>query len=114
MTDLHPERAVVGPQIDRARDGAHTALVDELGGLRASNGELQIGVLLPVPEEERELGEKTVVDVAHELDGGRTRIARDASLQVRSASDKRLPPFVAVFVSALYTVSSRSYSYTRV
>jgi hypothetical protein len=41
MTDLHLERAVVGPQIDRARDGAHTALVDELGGLRASNGELQ-------------------------------------------------------------------------
>jgi hypothetical protein len=80
MTDLHLERAVIGPQIDRARDGAHTALVNKLGGLRASNSKLQIGVLLPVAEEERELREEAVIHVAHELDGGWTRVARNASL----------------------------------
>jgi hypothetical protein len=36
---------------------------------KASDGELEIGIFLPVAEEERELGEKTVVDIAHELDG---------------------------------------------
>lgn len=110
MTGLHLEGAVVSPQIDRGRYGAHTALIDEFGGLWASDPELEIGVLLPEAEEERELGEEAVVHVAYELDGGRARIARNASLEVRSAMDERLPQVVVVLLLGLYTVSSRSHT----
>jgi len=40
-----------------------------LSSLGAANSELEICVLLPVSEEERELGQEAVVDVAHKLDG---------------------------------------------
>ena len=83
-------------------------MTDHLGRLGASNGKLQVGILLPVAEEERKLREEAVVHVAHELDGGRAGVARHAALEVSGASDEGLPIFEAVLVLGLHTVSSRS------
>lgn len=58
-----------------------------LGRLSAANGELDIGIFLPVSEEERELCEEAVVDVANQLDGRRAGVARDAAFEVLRASD---------------------------
>jgi hypothetical protein len=69
MAGIHLELAVVGPEVDRRRDGRNTALVDHVCCLCASNGELLVGVFLPVAEEEGELCEEAVVHVAHELNG---------------------------------------------
>lgn len=95
---VHLEGAVVGPQVDRGCDARDTALVDHLGRLGAANGELEVGILLPVSEEERELGQEAVVHVAHQFDGGWAGVAGDAALEVRGASDERFPSLKVVFV----------------
>lgn len=50
-----------------------------LGRLGAADGELEIGIFLPVSEEEREFGEEAVVDVADELNGRRAGVAGDTA-----------------------------------
>jgi hypothetical protein len=77
-----------------------------LGRLSAANGELQVGVFLPVAEEERELGEEAVVDVADELDGRRAGVARDAAFEVLRAGDQRLPLVEFILVLDLKLVSN--------
>lgn len=67
VTCVHLEAAIVGPKVNRSGDGAYTALVHHLSGLCASYRELKIGVLLPVPEKERELLKEAVVRVAHKF-----------------------------------------------
>lgn len=51
MTCLGLEGTIVCPQINRIRDAGHSALIDQLCGLSTSNGELEVGILLPVAEE---------------------------------------------------------------
>jgi hypothetical protein len=69
-----------------------------LGRLGAANRELEVGILLPVSKEERELCKEAVVGVAHELDGRGTRVARYAALEVCCARDERFPPLEVVLV----------------
>jgi hypothetical protein len=85
MGRVHLEGTVICPKINRGRDARYTALVDlstispvvtkqlqceayHLSRLCAANRELEIGILLPISKEQRELVEEAVVDVAHELD----------------------------------------------
>jgi hypothetical protein len=98
MRRVHLECAVVGPQVYRRCDARDTALVDHLSSLGTANGELQVGILLPVAEEQRELGEEAVVDVANQFDGGWVRIAGDAAFELRGTSDERFPLLEVVFI----------------
>jgi hypothetical protein len=95
---VHLEGAVVGPQVYGGCNTRDAALVDHLGRLGAANGELEVGVLLPVSEEEGEFGQEAVVYVAHQLDGGWAGVARDAALEVRRTRDERFPSLKVVFV----------------
>lgn len=75
---LHLEGAVVFPQVYRVGDACDTAFVDlqasawimpaecsyYLRRFRARDRELEVGVLLPVAKEERELGEESVEDLS--------------------------------------------------
>ena len=98
MRRVHLERAVVGPEVYGRGDARDAALVDHLRSLGTANRELQVGILLPVSEEERDLGEEAVVDVANQLDGGWARVARNAAFEVRGASNERFPPLEVVFI----------------
>lgn len=64
MSGLHLEGAVVGPEVDRVCDAGAASLVDHLRGLWARDVELEVGILLPVAEQERELDEESVVRIA--------------------------------------------------
>jgi hypothetical protein len=83
------------------RAGTH-----HLGRLGAADGKFEVGVLLPVPEEERELGEEAVVGIADQLDGRGTRVARNAALELGRAGDEGLPALELVFVLNLVAVSA--------
>jgi hypothetical protein len=98
MRRVHLEGAVVGPEVYRWCDAGDAALVDHLSSLGAADGELQIGILLPVSEEERELGKEAVVDIANQFDSGWARVAGDAALELRGARDKRFPLLEVVFI----------------
>ena len=56
MSRLHLEGAVLCPQIDRMADARDAPLVDHFGRLWASNVEFEVGILLPVSEQEGKLG----------------------------------------------------------
>jgi hypothetical protein len=98
MRRVHLECTVVGPQVYRWCDARDTALVDHLSSLGTTNGELQVGILLPVSEEQREFGEEAVVDVANQFDGGWIRIAGDTALELRGTSNERFPFLEVVFI----------------
>jgi hypothetical protein len=98
MRRVHLERAVVGPEVYGRGDARDAALVDHLRSLGTANRELQVGILLPVAEEERKLGEKAVIDVANQFNSGRARVARNAAFEVRGASNERFPPLEVVFI----------------
>lgn len=61
---LHLEGAEIGPEIDGVGDTGTAALVDHLRRLRAGDVELEIRILLPVPEEQGELKKKAIIGVA--------------------------------------------------
>lgn len=64
MSGLHLEGAIVGPEVDRVGNASAASLVDHLGRLWAGDVELEVGILLPVPEQEGELDEESVVCIA--------------------------------------------------
>jgi hypothetical protein len=66
--------------------------------LRTANRELEIGVFLPVSEEEREFSEEAVIDVAHELDGRRTGVSSYAALELGGARNESFPSLKLIFV----------------
>lgn len=88
----------MGPKLDTAGDARNTALVDHFSGFGASDGELKVGVFLPISVEQRELAEKEVVDVAHEFNGGWVRVTSHAAFEVHGAIDQRLPLLEFIFV----------------
>ena len=87
MARLHLEGAVIGPQVNRSRDRTNATLIDHFDSLCSANGEFKICILLPVPEEERKLVEEAVLDVAHQLERGGTRVTRYSTLELGSAKD---------------------------
>ena len=118
---VHLEGAVVRPKVDGGCDARYATFVHlaavsfeamqefrsgayHLGCLGTAYGKFEVGILLPVAEEERELCEETVVDVAHQLDGRGTRVPVDAALKIRGASDERFPFLEVVFVLNLRRV----------
>lgn len=96
VTGFGLERAVVRPEVDRVCDAGHAALVDEFGSLSACYREFEVGVLLPITEEQREFGEESIVDIAHRGDGLRTRVSVDATFEALTSLDQFLPYFVIV------------------
>jgi hypothetical protein len=49
--------------------------------------------------------EEAVVNVAHEFNRGWTRVTGDAALELRGASNDRLPPLEFIFIFDLKAVS---------
>lgn len=78
--------------------------------LGAGNGEFQVGILLPVAEEEREFGKEAVVGLAEGSDGMRTGIPVDTTLERLNRPNEFLPRLVVVRLLFLQRVSV---SYTR-
>lgn len=105
MARIHLEGAVVCPEVNGRRNARYTSLVNHLRRLSTAYRELEIGIFLPVSEEERELPEEAVVHVAHQLNSRRARVACDAALEIRGASDERLPSLEVVFVFYLRDIS---------
>jgi hypothetical protein len=54
---------------------------DHLGRLGASDSKLEIGILLPVSEEQWELCKKAIVDTSGRCDGLRTRVSVQATFE---------------------------------
>lgn len=104
---IHLEAAVVGPQVYRSSDTRDTTLVYHLGSLCAANRELEVGILLPVTEEQWKLGEKAVVDVADKLDDRGTGVAGDTAFELRGASDERFPFVEIIFALHLYMLLAK-------
>lgn len=69
VAGLSLEGAVVGPQIHGICDAGHASLVDQFSSLSARYGKLEVCIFLPITEEQRELGEEAIVDIAHRSDG---------------------------------------------
>lgn len=69
-----------------------------LSSLSASYRELQVGVLLPVSEKEREFSKEAVEDIADKLDRRRGRVAGDATLEFCGAHDECLPLLKVVLI----------------
>lgn len=67
----------------------------------ASDREFQIGVLLPVSEKQRELGQKSVVNISRGGDGLRIRVAVDSPLERFSGTNQLLPSFEVIGVIGL-------------
>lgn len=55
VSGLHLERAVLGPQVDGMADTCDAPLVDHLCGFGACNVEFEVGVFLPISEQQRKL-----------------------------------------------------------
>ena len=91
VTRLNLEGAVVRPQIDGVGDAGHSPLVNHFGRLRPRDGELQVCILLPVSEQEWELGEEAIVELPGCGDRLGTGIAVEATLQRFSCTDKLFP-----------------------
>ena len=53
--------------------------------------ELEVGVLLPVAKEERELSEETVVDASDSSDGLRARVSVDPTFQAFAGANQLFP-----------------------
>jgi hypothetical protein len=111
VTCFHFESAIICPEVDRVCDARHAAFVD-LTGIRyckprgeerrgeenyhlssfcSGNGELQVCIFLPVPEEERELGKESIVDFASRRDGLGTGISIETTLQAFSCAHEGFP-----------------------
>lgn len=73
--------------------------------LSARDRELQVGILLPVPEQQRVLGQKAVVDAPHGRNGLRVGVAVDAALEVLRGADELLPRIEVVRIFGLATRS---------
>lgn len=90
MSCVHLERAVLRPEIYRVCDASAPPLIHHLGRLGARDVELQIGILLPVSEEERELEEESVVGIAKHGKRLRARIPRQPTLERFACPDELL------------------------
>lgn len=105
VTGLDFEGAIVGPEVDRVGDAGHSSLVDHLCRLGPRDRELEVCILFPVSEEEREFGEETIVKLARRGDGLRTRIAVETALQRFGGAHQLLPILKVVWIFRLRRVS---------
>lgn len=95
---LDLEAAVVRPQVHAAGYARHAPLVHHLRGLRTSDGELDVRILLPVSEEQWELGQEAVVHGARGLDGGWGGVAVQTSFLRLGRADELLPRLELVWI----------------
>ena len=140
VSGLHLEGTVLGPQIDRVGDAGAASLVDlvgtsaldspadtkrnpayHFGRLGTGDVELEVGILLPVTEEQRELEEEPVVRVAKSRQCLWTRVAIETAFEALAGADQFLPVLKVVRVGFLGTrcavsrggyISSRNVSST--
>jgi hypothetical protein len=96
VTGLDLEAAVVRPQIYRVWYAGDTTFVDSLCCFGACYDELFVCVALPIHEEQRELGEEAIVDVAKGGDGLRTGVAIKAAFERFYSPDEDVPRLVVV------------------
>lgn len=68
-----------------------SVLTNHLGRLGASNGKFQVGILLPVSKEQRELCKKAVVDAPGRRDGLRTRVSVQPAFKPFSRAHQLFP-----------------------
>ncbi len=128
VSGLHLEGTVLGPQIDRVGDAGAASFVDLVGAsalvssagtkrnpayhfgrLWAGDVELEVGVLLPVAEEQRELKEETVVRVTESRQCLRAGVAIETAFEALAGADQFLPVLKVVrvgFLDARCTVST--------
>lgn len=67
-----------------------------LSGFSASNGEFEIGILLPVTEKQRKFCKETVVNIASGRDRLRTGISVQAAFERFCSGNQLLPGFVVI------------------
>ncbi len=101
MGGLHLEGAVLGPQVDRVGDAGATSLVHHLGRFGSGDVEFEVGVLLPVAEEERELEQEAVVGVAQGGQGLRAGVAAQAAVEGLACPDQLFPALEVVRIGVL-------------
>jgi len=115
------EVAVAGPQVDRYADAGDAALVHlfltstlrrlallchhstyHVRRLCTRDSELEVGIFLPIPVEQREAGEEAIVDFAGGCDGLWTRVAVDATFLLLSGEDELVPVLELLRVGELH------------
>jgi hypothetical protein len=119
MGSLRLEGAVVGPQINGGGDASNTPFVNlgnpELAPACAverapsyhvrcfctRDGELQVGIFLPVSEQQGEFSQEPIVDVSDSCYGLRIGVAIDSTLQRLGTTNKLLPRLEVVRVVGL-------------
>jgi hypothetical protein len=74
-----------------------SVFADHLGRLGASNGKLEVGILLPVSKEQWELCKKAVVNTSGRCDGLRTRVSVQTSFEPFYRADQLFPVFELVW-----------------
>lgn len=107
---LHLERTVLGPQVDRICDARAAPLINHLGRFRACDCKLEVGIFLPVSEEEWEFEEESVVGVAEGGERLRAGVAREATVEGLAGPNKLLPVLEAVWVGVLQQSEKRKSS----
>lgn len=70
--------------------------------LGAGDGKLQVGIFLPITEQQRELGQEAVVNIAHGGDGLGVGVAVDSALERFASANQFLPGFEVIRVIELY------------
>lgn len=121
---LDLEGAVVGPEVDRGGDAGNASLIDlenrrstmltsltpgekclsthHLGSLGPGHGKLQVGILLPITKQQRELGQESIICASDCGDGLRTRVAVDSTFQVLRRTNQLFPCLEVVRIFGLY------------
>jgi hypothetical protein len=101
MGSLRLEGAVVGPQINGGGDASNTPFVNHVRCFCTRDGELQVGIFLPVSEQQGEFSQEPIVDVSDSCYGLRIGVAIDSTLQRLGTTNKLLPRLEVVRVVGL-------------
>lgn len=116
MTCLDFERTVICPQVDRICDTSNTTLEYltrlatlplkgtrsyHLCGFGSCDGKLQIGIFLPISEEERELCEEAIISVSCSGNCLWARVAIETTFESLSRAHEFLPIFKVIRVLKL-------------
>lgn len=113
MAGLDLEGTIIRPEIHRVCDTCHSSLIDltqsaryrgpsttsyQLCSLRTSDGELQVGIFLPITKEKGEFGKEAVVDISSGSNGLRIRVAIETTFKGFRCSYKPFPELEIIWI----------------
>jgi len=101
VSSLHLEGAILCPEINRVGDASTASLIHHLCRLGPGDIELQVRILLPVSEQERELEEELVVSIAQHRNRLRAGVPVKTTFECLACSNQLLPVFKAIGIGFL-------------